>query len=231
MRKKFALIIIYCIAIVFAVDLIRKTVIIITNTSNRLFINVVTNLILYILLVSLGMIILRRELKIDFVNFKNFHSKAEYIARGYLLLIGANFIGRIILMILDYQQKSVNQLGIESLLKSKYMIIAAISIIIGPIIEELVFRKSLIDLLVFKGKYSPIISVIVSSLLFGLIHVIFNTQNNIKELFLLIPYFFQGMVLGYLYVKQDYNIQIPIFVHMLNNFIAVLVIVFVPAGF
>ncbi|ATP40974.1 CPBP family intramembrane metalloprotease [Solibacillus sp. R5-41] len=82
--------------------------------------------------------------------------------------------------------------------------------ILAPIWEELFFRGILLRRLTLK--WSPQKSIIVSSLLFGLIHV-----NPITVLFA----FFFGCVLGYAYLKTK-SIIVPIVVHSFSNILGFL---------
>lgn len=77
-------------------------------------------------------------------------------------------------------------------------------VILGPIVEELIFRKALIDRL---GKYGEGMAVAVSSIAFGLFH------GNLNQ-FIYTTLF--GFILGNLYVKCG-KIRYPIFLHMLAN--------------
>ncbi|MGE7024337.1 CPBP family intramembrane glutamic endopeptidase [Solibacillus cecembensis] len=82
--------------------------------------------------------------------------------------------------------------------------------ILAPIWEELFFRGILLRRLTIK--WSPQKSIIVSSLLFGLIHV-----NPLTVIFA----FFLGCVLGYVYLKTK-SIIVPIVVHSCSNILAFL---------
>ena len=78
-------------------------------------------------------------------------------------------------------------------------------VVIGPIFEELVFRKFLMDRLLCIGEYG---AVLISSLAFGLFH------QNLYQLFYAAMI---GVVLGFVYVKTR-NILYPIIIHVCFNF-------------
>ena len=82
--------------------------------------------------------------------------------------------------------------------------------ILAPLWEELFFRGILLRR--FTLKWSPQKSIVVSSLLFGLIHI-----NPLNVLFA----FFLGCLLGYVYLKTK-SIIVPIVVHSFSNFLAFL---------
>lgn len=76
--------------------------------------------------------------------------------------------------------------------------------IVGPIIEELFFRKILIDRL--RG-YGDKVAILVSSVLFGLFHM------NISQIFYT---FGLGLLFGYLYCRTG-KVWLPILLHGLYN--------------
>jgi membrane protease YdiL (CAAX protease family) len=221
------LILTYIFFITIGIRYIAKFIIVVFNTSNGDLINVVANLIMYIILTIICLIVLRRSLVKEFKSSLTIPQKGLNIFIGYLILIGSSILGQFVLTLLGYgEAQSANQQGIEALLESKYMLMIYASILIGPIVEEIIFRKVMFELFVDKLKFSIYPILILSSLLFGSIHVIFNATENISELVLIIPYFFQGLALGYIYLKNNRNIYIPLAVHILSNFIAGLIILF-----
>lgn len=90
-----------------------------------------------------------------------------------------------------------------------YKIIA--TIFIGPIVEELLFRKFLLEKLVQQN--SRIVSLITSSFCFSIIHL--ETPNN------LIPSFIAGLVFGYVFIKTK-RIGYAIFMHAVANIIVLI---------
>ena len=86
--------------------------------------------------------------------------------------------------------------------------------ILAPIYEEMLFRGILLRR--FTLRWSPQKSIIISSIIFGIIHL-----NPINAVFA----FALGCVLGYAYLKTK-NIVIPILLHSFNNFLAYLQFVY-----
>ena len=84
------------------------------------------------------------------------------------------------------------------------------TLLIAPIIEELFYRKFLLDKLLKKNK--PILAIVVSSVCFSLIHI--ETPNN------LIPTFICGIILGVIYLKTK-KIGYCIMLHFIVNLIIV----------
>lgn len=88
---------------------------------------------------------------------------------------------------------------------SPIWVVLIVAVIIGPIIEEIIFRKVLMDKL---GMYGDRLAIIVSAVSFGIFH------GNISQCFYAM---ILGLVLAYVYSKTA-NIIYPIILHMLVNF-------------
>jgi membrane protease YdiL (CAAX protease family) len=78
-------------------------------------------------------------------------------------------------------------------------------VVVGPIMEELVFRGAILGYL--RSHSSKLPALLFSSFLFGLIH--FSLDQIVWGSI-------AGIFLGYAYMKSQ-NILVPIFFHMLNN--------------
>ena len=93
----------------------------------------------------------------------------------------------------------------EAIANAPLWLIIAVVVIIGPIFEELIFRKIMLDRL---SVYGDRLAIGISALSFGLFH------GNISQL---IYSTMLGVILGYLYTRTR-NIKYPILMHMLINF-------------
>jgi membrane protease YdiL (CAAX protease family) len=80
-------------------------------------------------------------------------------------------------------------------------------VLVGPVLEELVFRGVICRALTRFGKG---FAVVASSLLFALMHL------NMTQA---VPVFGFALVLGYVYLKTD-SLQVPVILHVINNLIA-----------
>lgn len=107
---------------------------------------------------------------------------------------------------------------------------------VAPIVEELIFRKSIFN--VFSKK-SKIFKIFISATIFGALHIGSSILNIIAsgdafdvmckgvlcELIYGVSYFAMGLVLGFTYEKSGENVFCSFAVHALNNFISVVAIV------
>jgi len=125
-----------------------------------------------------------------------------YITIGLLLNLGISCI-------VDFLPKTtaVNNYDLltKSLLGNNFLVIFLSSGILAPIIEELIFR-----FLICKTVYGKNIKkgIVISSLLFGIAHM-----NLIQSTYA----FILGMILAAIYVKNEYNLLIPIIMHITIN--------------
>ena len=85
------------------------------------------------------------------------------------------------------------------------LIVILVVVIIGPIFEELIFRKAFVDII---GKYNIRLAVFISAASFALFH------GNITQA---IYTFAVGLILGWVYAKTK-NIFYKIFLHIFINF-------------
>ncbi|HKL61303.1 MAG TPA: type II CAAX endopeptidase family protein [Acholeplasma sp.] len=146
------------------------------------------------------------------------------IVIGYFYMIAGNLVSNVLSQFassaLNYEMTtSINQQAIEEMIMSSYGILMIIPVVFfAPIVEELVFRKAIFSL--FKSDYTALI---ISSLLFGLIHV--SSEASIQAFIVNgIAYVVSGFALGYVYIKNKHNIWASIFVHAFSNALSVVLI-------
>jgi|LSQX01.2.fsa_nt_gb membrane protease YdiL (CAAX protease family) len=185
------------------------------------------NLILYIIMFAFLFLTMFDMIKHDVKNFINLKSKG-WISVGvglvifYAFSIAASVVQSFVGLIFKIDpQTSVNQATIELALRSNGIYFTLISaILFGPIVEELVFRKSIFSMI--KNKW---VAIIVSSLLFGLIHVVSESSLNFGLfLYSLIPYLMMGVAFGWIYSNNQHNVMITTLVHMVYNLVATIMV-------
>jgi len=181
------------------------------------------NFVVYIALIPGVWYVLRKDILIDFETTKQMKKSIfPALGMGYLYIIFgniiANFLSQILASSLDITQgEAVNQQVIIAALRSEGVILMMISaIIIGPIVEELIFRKALFGLIT-----NDKIALFFSSFIFGAIHLIGETSIQ-SALVNGVPYFIMGFVFGYIYLKNDKNIWIPIIIHIISNLVSII---------
>lgn len=98
--------------------------------------------------------------------------------------------------------KLVNQMG----MKGGWSILMLV--ILAPVMEEMLFRGILLEAV--RSKYSSGRAIVVSALMFGVIHFI---PQQVVNAFVI------GLILGYIYVRTD-SLWPVIIIHALNNAMA-----------
>ncbi|MFH0767671.1 MAG: CPBP family intramembrane glutamic endopeptidase [Bacillota bacterium] len=186
------------------------------------------NFLIYLTLLPVLILLLKFEFVGDFKEFKVIKNQwISIIVIGYLYLMLGNilsgyasdFLGDLFNLA---PAEAVNQMTIIRALNSSGAIFMVLSaVVMGPIVEELVFRKSIFGL--FK---SDKMGLVVSSVLFGSIHLI-GEVSILAALVNGISYFVMGFIFGYIYLKNNRNIMAPIAVHILSNLISIVALLLI----
>ena len=171
--------------------------------------SLVSLLVFLLLLKSAGALFLGKRLGL-FEGFKTLSSLNAWGMIG-LTYLGIYIVTRIgaMVMMMEGVSNSTNQATIENIHMNPFVLIT-FTVIMAPIVEELVFRG------ILMGRvFNPdsIVGLILSSLLFGLAHM----PNSIG---VWIVYAGMGFVLGTVYRKCQ-KLEYCIMAHMINNSIAV----------
>ncbi len=129
----------------------------------------------------------------------------------FLVSEGAMYLGNIIGTALNtfiggILGREVNNSTAELIENSPILLIIFIVVIVGPIVEELLFRKLMIDRL---GRYGDGIAITASAIAFGFFH------GNFYQFFYAAML---GFVLGYIYTRTR-DVKYTIAMHMLINFL------------
>ena len=171
--------------------------------------SLVSLLVFLLLLKSAGALFLGKRLGL-LEGFKTLSSLKAWGMIG-LTYLGIYIVTRIgaMVMMMEGVSNSTNQATIENIHMNPFVLIT-VTVIMAPIVEELVFRG------ILMGRvFNPdsIVGLILSSLLFGLAHM----PNSIG---VWIVYAGMGFVLGTVYRKCQ-KLEYCIMAHMINNSIAV----------
>lgn len=198
-----------------------------------------TNLAVYVVMIGLLLLIFRKEWKSE-INLL-VDKQENTISKVLLSLLAfyvANFIINIFINTVTVhllranmfganffiETTSVNQASIEAMLRGKSLLPMAIAaVLFGPIVEELIFRKAFFA--VIKDEY---LALLISSIAFGMIHVITSIESGFNWISLLISsttYLTSGFLFGFIYIKNKKNIWVPIGVHMISNFLSILLLI------
>ena len=143
-------------------------------------------------------------------NFKtNLKTSISYWLVGLLIMYFSNSIIAIVMN----GEIAENETAVRSLIDDLPLYMAFSVMIYAPVVEELVFRKSIRNFINNKWVY-----VLVSGIIFGGLHALTSITDVISLLYL-IPYCSLGIIFGLLYYKTD-NIFSTIIVHSIHNTLA-----------
>ena len=158
-----------------------------------------------------------KELKDFFKNFKSYSKTSFfYWLQGLIFMMITNSI-----IIVINNGLAANETGNREIIGALPIFSIISMAFLGPLIEELLFRKGFKD--AFKNK---IAFLIFTSLLFGNAHLLasFSPENfSFAQLLFIIPYSGFGFFFGKAYLETD-NIFTSVFAHMIHNSLSVLLV-------
>jgi len=180
------------------------------------------NLIWYLLMAFGFYFAISTGLKLEFLTYKEL-SKSEkrmFIIRGLIYMYVVQIVVTLILdafnlFELSNNQEAINALAAVGPLTQIFLVIFAV--FLAPFTEEILFRRTLFNFI--KKNSTPFLAVLLSSILFGLIHGLTELSNPV----VLLPYVAVGIVLQYFYI-QSKTLMVPMIMHALFNLIGVVVI-------
>ncbi len=184
------------------------------------------NMIIYVAIAIPLVILYKNHLIHDHKTIKDTDKFAKLLIISVILMFVSNLVSSL-LQSLIVSGVSQNEQNIQQIYKNKfaYVIMFPQVVLLAPLVEELIFRKSFFNL--FKNKY---LSLIISTLVFGFMHVtstysyLIQTYSQGKSLYLTfgyaIPYLVSGLFFGLIYIKSNRNIYTSITCHLINNFCA-----------
>lgn len=194
-------------------------------------INISVNFISYAIIFYgyvLFLFFVRKDIgKIILAGFKKDHWKK--ILYGWFAFIVVNFISTIYMFFVEkyapgYGSSNNNQQSLNSIASFVFPFIL-MTVVMGPICEELCYRVGLCSLIARGNK---LIALIITTLVFGFLHFDWSsillaingqTGSLINELWNIPSYLFAGLGLGYAYMRYG-CFSASISGHMANNLIA-----------
>lgn len=185
---------------------------------NFKFFTRINTFIIYAFILLFTLLMWRNNLLSDFNIFKN-NKKVyfKFIVKRYLIMIGVMILVGIPVVLLNNGKSSINQQEVNLLFKQSPILTLLLTSFYAPLVEETTFRLSIKK--IFNNKY---LFIIISGVLFGLLHVVSNYTNIYNMLFI-----FQYSALGICLAKAYYdskNIWVSISMHFIQNFMSSILI-------
>lgn len=174
---------------------------------NRLVLSSFSEIITLLLLV----LIYRKDLLRDLKNLRNnFNKNMDIAIKWWVLGIIVMIVSNLIIGFFIRNATAGNEESLQVLIKESHLLSLITFGLIGPVVEELVFRKAFRD--VFTKGW---VFVLVSGLVFGGLHVVLSL-TSLWDLFYLIPYCSLGIAFSIIYQKTD-NIFYSMLIHLFHN--------------
>lgn len=159
-----------------------------------------------------------------FNQFKDLNKIGKGLMYGFILLGSSIVYNLIVLLIYPDFGTNQNQNAVVDMIQNIPVLSFFSVAIFAPLAEEITYRLCLTGTIAKKSK---IIAIVVSSVLFGLIHSAFidlsfltmTKEEIINEVVALPSYVISGLVMAIAYTKED-SLAVSITAHFTNNFIA-----------
>ncbi len=183
--------------------------------------SIVASCVSHLLGITVFIIMYGSLIKKDAINYKNQWLKNTlFIVIGFIMLYALTYLMGYIYFLLGFDEDdtSQNQQTIISILNSNgkiYMIIY--SVILAPILEEIVFRKLFYTALRENTKLPMWAIVLIISTVFAFIHV-----SDIESIVYFPQYFVLALIITLSYALTKENIFVSLGLHFLNNLLGVL---------
>lgn len=176
--------------------------------------NILIQVFAYIPLLIFFAIFLIRDFIYDFIDFgKDTKKNFLKILMWFGILYAASYAIALVYQILDITGQSDNESLLTLMMDSDAKILFLITIvIIGPFVEEVLYRKLIFDTVEKTFKLKPIFAIVISVLIFALIHV--ADPENIIYVF---QYIAMAIPITLSYHLSKNNLFVSYGVHVCNN--------------
>ena len=175
-----------------------------------------------LIFIGIMFLIYKKELIKEFKEFISNKGKwfIKYIG---IFLISVLVMGilNVLLSKITNMDMSENEDQIRRLIKLLPIYMTFSTVVYAPFIEELLFRKCIRKVIKGNDKYTKIAYVLISAIIFGLLHVI-TIDASFYDLLMGIPYMVVGLALAYIYLKTD-NLFGSMQFHFMHNTILLII--------
>ncbi|MDY6063305.1 MAG: type II CAAX endopeptidase family protein [Erysipelotrichaceae bacterium] len=211
LSSRIAILLNYFLGVIFIYPAILELIIrgIKANESLSILLKIIYTLVITVVFIF----IMRKALVDDFKNIKGNYKAVIIQTLKYLgLMLVANLIIGNLLNLIG--SSSENEAALKEVMNLSLPLLFVNAVIFAPIVEEAVFRLAIFRPLREKNR---IVAYVVSSVLFGLLHVI-GSANLINYLQIIL-YASMGYFLAKNYEKNN-SLIASISLHFLNNLLA-----------
>ena len=185
----------------------------------------IANYLVYVVLALYGSFLFKDRLIQQWNEIRKTKRKFFFgVFKGWLFLILMTlvfkFVSEMLKQFFGLVGQGLNQSNIQSTFQEQPLLLAVFACIIGPLVEELLFRQILLRYL--RKSLPTWLSVFLVGLAFALAHM---HSLALSEWVGAVGYLGAGLAFSIIYVKEKENIYYPLVVHMLGNSLPFIILV------
>ena len=185
----------------------------------------IANYLVYVVLALYGSFLFKDRLIQQWNEIRKTKRKFFFgVFKGWLFLILMTlvfkFVSEMLKQFFGLVGQGLNQSNIQSTFQEQPLLLAVFACIIGPLVEELLFRQILLRYL--RKSLPTWLSVFLVGLAFALAHM---HSLALSEWVGAVGYLGAGLAFSIIYVKEKENIYYPLVVHMLGNSLPLIILV------
>ena len=184
----------------------------------------IANYLVYVVLALYGSFLFKDRLIQQWKEIRKTKRKFFFgVLTGWLFLflmtVVFEFVSEMLKQFFGLVGQGLNQSNIQSAFQEQPLLIAVFACVIGPLVEELVFRQTLLRYL--RKSLPTWLSIFIVGFAFALIHM---HSLDLSEWVGAVGYLGAGLAFSIIYVKEKENIYYPLLVHMLSNSISLIIL-------
>ena len=184
----------------------------------------IANYLVYVVLVLYGSFLFKDRLIKQWNEIRKTKRKFFFGAlTGWLFLFLMNvvfeFVSEMLKQFFGLVGQGLNQSNIQSTFQEQPILIAVFACVIGPLVEELIFRQTLLRYL--RKSLPTWLSIFIVGFAFALTHM---HSLDLSEWVGAVGYLGAGLAFSIIYVKEKENIYYPLLVHMLSNSLSLIIL-------
>ena len=184
----------------------------------------IANYLVYVVLALYGSFLFKDRLIKQWNEIRKTKRKFFFgVLTGWLFLFLMNvvfeFVSEMLRQFFGLVGQGLNQSNIQSTFQEQPILIAVFACVIGPLVEELIFRQTLLRYL--RKSLPTWLSIFIVGFAFALTHM---HSLDLSEWVGAVGYLGAGLAFSIIYVKEKENIYYPLLVHMLSNILSLIIL-------
>lgn len=184
----------------------------------------IANYLVYVVLALYGSFLFKDRLFKQWNEIRKTKRKFFFgVLTGWLFLFLMNvvfeFVSEMLRQFFGLVGQGLNQSNIQSTFQEQPILIAVFACVIGPLVEELFFRQTLLRYL--RKSLPTWLSIFIVGFAFALTHM---HSLDLSEWIGAVGYLGAGLAFSIIYVKEKENIYYPLLIHMLSNSLLLIIL-------